>query len=1035
MQSAAQPSSSSSSATASTSAAPSSSWQERIAGGRITTAPPAFTKDGDFLITCAASVLKVYSVKTGEVVKTLRHKSRVTGFFFNPANALQLYSAAEEGIIRLWDFEDGVLLKSWKIGGEGKINQAVLDATQRVVYLSICKVDPNTSQETHLISTFNLNTCTSRVRYTTSKPLAKLYVSPRGDFFAALQDNCCGFQLFNVNTKDMQSIHHPHKITSFDFHPTEPCVAYGDEAGVIRVNYCLPRVDPMDSDAKPQVQPNKQTRIDRYDWHTSPISALQFSPDGFYLLSGGQEEVLVLWRLNTSGRIFIPRLGAAISSVTLNEQGTVYAVCCADNSVRIIDALTRDMVMKIQGISLDIGSMPIIIDPRNDLVVTSFKHGSLQRYDSVRDRHVDEMEIVANPQIDERGHLPFATVKHVAFGPKGSFMVTTDYRDYTDIDAEIVIKFWLHDGKQYTLNTTAQKAHSAPITGLACHPILPLVASCSRDGKFKLWEQIERPPPPGSKNKDVTRPVWVCRSVGDFKGLSASGLSFSTDGSLLAVAYKSTITLWDPMSNTFHRSLTFTNGVAKSIKHLAFIPSSRYLVSATRHQLFVWDLVRCAIVWSYNVEVHRLAVDMSVNYKANLVFPSPASLVSSFVVTNGQHIFLFNPSSPKPLHVWSAEKRVVRSLAFVATSSLLPEGRVVYMNDKCELVCLEKKLDKKTENKTDQEKVSLSMSKVKGAKKEVTEEKLSAFESAFGKLSVAGATTKEGGEDTGVIIAREDTGSLFNPIAPQLSHLFNGPSHLLPSPAKIYSSFMEGLLKKAHTQVAATADAAAQQPTGAEDNGDSAMQLDAPAEAVDDKKKKEHAAAANGVDDASTSKNQHKRQTKITEKTFYDSMFKFFSSYAARDEETEMPASLLNELTAPVRPPKQATQQKQGKGKAKTQSGSGGDKNGKANPQQKKANSGKTEEATPVTTTATPADATPEAVAATATTPTPTKSPRKKKRASVPAAGGEADAMAVESHTTTGSSGPREEPAQANGTKTTTPRRRRKSSNGSQQQE
>jgi hypothetical protein len=41
--------------------------------------------------------------------------------------------------------------QSWKIGGEGKINQAVLDATQRVVYLSICKVDPNTSQETHLI--------------------------------------------------------------------------------------------------------------------------------------------------------------------------------------------------------------------------------------------------------------------------------------------------------------------------------------------------------------------------------------------------------------------------------------------------------------------------------------------------------------------------------------------------------------------------------------------------------------------------------------------------------------------------------------------------------------------------------------------------------------------------------------------------------------------------------------------------------------------------------------------------------------------
>lgn len=53
------------------------------------------SRSHSFLITCAASVLKVYSVKTGEVVKTLRHKSRVTGFFFNPANALQVPSCSK----------------------------------------------------------------------------------------------------------------------------------------------------------------------------------------------------------------------------------------------------------------------------------------------------------------------------------------------------------------------------------------------------------------------------------------------------------------------------------------------------------------------------------------------------------------------------------------------------------------------------------------------------------------------------------------------------------------------------------------------------------------------------------------------------------------------------------------------------------------------------------------------------------------------------------------------------------------------------
>jgi WD40 repeat protein len=46
-----------------------------------------------------------------------------------------------------------------------------------------------------------------------------------------------------------------------------------------------------------------------------------------------------------------------------------------------------------------------------------------------------------------------------------------------------------------------------------------------------------------------------------------------------------TITLWDPMSSSFHRSLTFTNAHHETIKHLAFVPSSRYLVSATSEQV------------------------------------------------------------------------------------------------------------------------------------------------------------------------------------------------------------------------------------------------------------------------------------------------------------------------------------------------------------------------------------------------------------------------------------------------------------------
>jgi hypothetical protein len=160
------------------------------------------------------------------------------------------------------------------------------------------------------------------------------------------------------------------------------------------------------------------------------------------------------------------------------------------------------------------------------------------------------------------------------------------------------------------------------------------------------------------------------------------------------------------------------------------------------------------------------------------------------------------------------------------------------------------------------------MSEVKNATKK--EQKLSAFESAFGKLSLAKDQTAAGGvaqppkiEDVGILVPREDTGALFNPTAPQLSHLFNGPSHLLPSPVKIYSSFMEGLLKKAHTQVAAAAadDAASVGEKGAYTDaaGESAMQLD---ESSAPAKRQTTAAAAS---DANTSKNVRETPTKYLE--------------------------------------------------------------------------------------------------------------------------------------------------------------------------
>jgi hypothetical protein len=50
--------------------------------------------------------------------------------------------------------------------------------------------------------------------------------------------------------------------------------------------------------------------------------------------------------------------------------------------------------------------------------------------------------------------------------------------------------------------------------------------------------------------------VWRCESVGFFRNLPARDISFSADGSLMAVTFGPTLTVWVPETNQLKCSLT-----------------------------------------------------------------------------------------------------------------------------------------------------------------------------------------------------------------------------------------------------------------------------------------------------------------------------------------------------------------------------------------------------------------------------------------------------------------------------------------------
>ena len=72
-------------------------------------------------------------------------------------------------------------------------------------------------------------------------------------------------------------------------------------------------------------------------WHANPVAALCFSQDGRYLLSGGEEAVLVVWQLLTLKRTYLPRLGGPISHITcIPDDPTKYVIGQRSNVVRIV---------------------------------------------------------------------------------------------------------------------------------------------------------------------------------------------------------------------------------------------------------------------------------------------------------------------------------------------------------------------------------------------------------------------------------------------------------------------------------------------------------------------------------------------------------------------------------------------------------------------------------------------------------------------------------------------------------------------------
>eukprot|EP00612_Vaucheria_litorea_P000032 CAMPEP_0171451990 /NCGR_PEP_ID=MMETSP0945-20130129/274_1 /TAXON_ID=109269 /ORGANISM="Vaucheria litorea, Strain CCMP2940" /LENGTH=593 /DNA_ID=CAMNT_0011976561 /DNA_START=376 /DNA_END=2154 /DNA_ORIENTATION=+ len=442
-------------------------------------------------------------------------------------------------------------------------------------------------------------------------------------------------------------------------------------------------------------------------WHSHTISSMCFSPDGSQLYSGGEEGVLVQWNLKRNIKQFFARLGAPIKNLGISSEGSCIAISTEDNHLSLLDTLKWSLAWKIENLTMSpisgliafANRIKLVVEPlRNDLVANG-QPGHLQFFDPITDQLKKVLEIVPFNRISRTNYENMAApiVEHFAFSTCGHKLATIDSRQlfYGQlIKQEIILQFWQLDDKissDFLLDSSIESPHEQPVNSLVFNPMKDEVVTLSRDCTFKIWvTRIKQSP----FEKQLAKSYWMCLLTGKYKiGMVPRCAAFSSDGSVLGIAFDDVVTVWAENGSSKLLIGSFVNKSTltykKSIvRFIAFVPKTGKLLLENETSITLWNVALNSEVWTVKGQILCSSVVSTANCK-DLAVDScfmGGNIGVCYLSTedSSSHIQLFNEVSPLPLHQWMLEGQRVKSLNFLGSAkglvALTTNHRIFLLN-------------------------------------------------------------------------------------------------------------------------------------------------------------------------------------------------------------------------------------------------------------------------------------------------------------------------------------------------------------------
>ncbi|KAJ3548860.1 hypothetical protein NMY22_g1106 [Coprinellus aureogranulatus] len=269
--------------------------------------PPLFSKDGSYFFCLAGVSIKIFSVASGQVVSELllpatenptTQNATFTAAVINPHNVFQLITSTGDGRLLIWDFLNAALLRQIDIGQPIHflcVHEKFRDSVVAAASLGNKKsINDNDAVVLRISLKATAAGKSSEVRAIgkTRSP-SGLAFSQNGSWIVASAGHTVYVAKSSALDAGFVKYVSPERLTCLAMHPSEDYFATGDEKGNIRIWYCL---NSKVAGSKGVEQRSQTTSL---HWHAHAVSALAFTPNGAYLLSGGEEAVLVIWQVHS----------------------------------------------------------------------------------------------------------------------------------------------------------------------------------------------------------------------------------------------------------------------------------------------------------------------------------------------------------------------------------------------------------------------------------------------------------------------------------------------------------------------------------------------------------------------------------------------------------------------------------------------------------------------------------------------------------------------------------------------------------------